>query len=115
MCPALPHPLMRRSAPSGLPAAVRIGSWVTIEPNCVLRSCIIGNYCKVGVGDAMGTSEASTSSGHLGVIRGLFKFQGQRRVRHAVCQHSSCNVRTGCVGYFGRRECAICECVESKG
>jgi carbonic anhydrase/acetyltransferase-like protein (isoleucine patch superfamily) len=46
--PWLPAPLCR-SAPSGLPAAVRVGSWVTIEPNCVLRSCIIGNYCKVGV------------------------------------------------------------------
>jgi len=37
-----------RSAPSGLPAAVKVGTYVTIEPNCVLRSCIIGNFCKVG-------------------------------------------------------------------
>jgi ADP-glucose pyrophosphorylase len=36
-----------RSAPSGLPAAVKIGTYVTIEPNCMLRSCIIGNFCKV--------------------------------------------------------------------
>jgi len=40
-------PSLTRSAPSGLPASVKVGTHVTIEPNCVLRSCIIGNFCKV--------------------------------------------------------------------
>lgn len=37
-----------RTSPSGLPAAVKIGRFVTIEPNCSLRSCRVGNFCKVG-------------------------------------------------------------------
>jgi hypothetical protein len=37
----------RSSVPSGLSPAVKIGRYVTIEPNCALRSCRIGNFVKV--------------------------------------------------------------------
>jgi carbonic anhydrase/acetyltransferase-like protein (isoleucine patch superfamily) len=37
-----------RTSPSGMSAAVKIGKFVTIEPNCSLRSCRIGDFAKVG-------------------------------------------------------------------
>ncbi|KAF8057852.1 GAMMACAL1 [Scenedesmus sp. PABB004] len=37
-----------RTSPTGMSAAVKIGKFVTIEPNCALRSCRIGDYAKVG-------------------------------------------------------------------
>eukprot|EP00878_Enallax_costatus_P001035 GHUV01001170.1.p1 GENE.GHUV01001170.1~~GHUV01001170.1.p1 ORF type:complete len:295 (+),score=84.81 GHUV01001170.1:199-1083(+) len=37
-----------RTSPSGLSAGVKIGKFVTIEPNCSLRSCRIGDFVKVG-------------------------------------------------------------------
>jgi carbonic anhydrase/acetyltransferase-like protein (isoleucine patch superfamily) len=42
------HHLDRRTSPTGLTAAVLIGKFVTVEPNCVLRSCRIQDYCIVG-------------------------------------------------------------------
>jgi carbonic anhydrase/acetyltransferase-like protein (isoleucine patch superfamily) len=43
-----PAPPPHSSSPTGLPAATKIGNFVTIEPSCVLRSCRIGNFCLVG-------------------------------------------------------------------
>eukprot|EP00879_Flechtneria_rotunda_P004025 GHRR01004267.1.p1 GENE.GHRR01004267.1~~GHRR01004267.1.p1 ORF type:complete len:293 (+),score=90.22 GHRR01004267.1:153-1031(+) len=37
-----------RTSPSGLSAAVKIGKFVTIEPNCSLRSCRVGDFVKIG-------------------------------------------------------------------
>lgn len=37
-----------RTSPTGLTAAVIIGKYVTVEPNCSLRSCRIQDYCVVG-------------------------------------------------------------------
>lgn len=37
-----------RTSPTGMSASVKIGRFVTIEPNCSLRSCRIGDFCKVG-------------------------------------------------------------------
>lgn len=37
-----------RTSPSGMSAGVKIGKFVTIEPNCTLRSCRIGDFAKVG-------------------------------------------------------------------
>jgi len=37
-----------RTSPTGLTAAVIIGKYVTVEPNCTLRSCRIQDYCVVG-------------------------------------------------------------------
>ncbi|GBF97437.1 gamma carbonic anhydrase-like mitochondrial [Raphidocelis subcapitata] len=37
-----------RTSPTGLTAAVLIGKFVTIEPNCTLRSCRVQDNCIVG-------------------------------------------------------------------
>jgi carbonic anhydrase/acetyltransferase-like protein (isoleucine patch superfamily) len=37
-----------RTSPTGLTAATIIGKYVTVEPNCVLRSCRVQDYCLVG-------------------------------------------------------------------
>lgn len=37
-----------RTSPTGLSAAVLIGKFVTVEPNCTLRSCRIQDNCIVG-------------------------------------------------------------------
>lgn len=37
-----------RTSPTGLTAAVLIGKYVTVEPNCALRSCRIQDNCIVG-------------------------------------------------------------------
>jgi carbonic anhydrase/acetyltransferase-like protein (isoleucine patch superfamily) len=39
---------LRRTSPTGLTAAALIGKFVTVEPNCTLRSCRIQDYCIVG-------------------------------------------------------------------
>eukprot|EP00878_Enallax_costatus_P045366 GHUV01054577.1.p2 GENE.GHUV01054577.1~~GHUV01054577.1.p2 ORF type:complete len:133 (-),score=16.19 GHUV01054577.1:52-450(-) len=47
-----------RTSPSGLSAGVKIGKFVTIEPNCSLRSCRIGDFVKVrGVSPPMLVSQ----------------------------------------------------------
>lgn len=37
-----------RTSPTGLSAAVSIGKYVSVEPNCTLRSCRVGDFCVVG-------------------------------------------------------------------
>ncbi|KAI8466894.1 MAG: trimeric LpxA-like protein [Monoraphidium minutum] len=37
-----------RTSPTGLTAAVLIGKYVTVEPNCTLRSCRVQDNCIVG-------------------------------------------------------------------
>ncbi|WIA15789.1 hypothetical protein OEZ85_002402 [Tetradesmus obliquus] len=37
-----------RTSPAGISASVKVGKFVTIEPNCTLRSCRIGDFAKVG-------------------------------------------------------------------
>lgn len=36
-----------RTSPAGISASVKVGKFVTIEPNCTLRSCRIGDFAKV--------------------------------------------------------------------
>jgi hypothetical protein len=36
-----------RTSPAGISASVKIGKFVTIEPNCTLRSCRVGDFAKV--------------------------------------------------------------------
>ena len=44
-----PHTHTHNStSPTGLSAAVVIGKGVTVEPNCTLRSCRVGDFCVVG-------------------------------------------------------------------
>lgn len=45
-CPLRPSSC--RTSPTGLTAATLIGKYVTIEPNCVLRSTRIEDHCIVG-------------------------------------------------------------------
>jgi hypothetical protein len=46
--PLPPPPRATRTSPTGLSAAVLIGKYVTVEPNCTLRSCRIADNCIVG-------------------------------------------------------------------
>jgi UDP-3-O-[3-hydroxymyristoyl] glucosamine N-acyltransferase len=36
-----------RTSPAGISASVKVGKFVTIEPNCTLRSCRVGDFVKV--------------------------------------------------------------------
>jgi carbonic anhydrase/acetyltransferase-like protein (isoleucine patch superfamily) len=43
-----PRPPPRRTSPTGLTAATLVGKYVTVEPQCVLRSCRVEDHCIVG-------------------------------------------------------------------